>query len=101
MPAHNGTDLVDLSPGLEAVGLVSAAEQLQSLVHVVPGILDLRTEQRDVLRSTEYMSWFYGVAGLVSRWLFSNDLANAQTIVAAETSAHNPFPRGGGRSVHV
>lgn len=36
-----GTHLVDLSPRLEAVALVTAAQQLQSLVHVVPGILDL------------------------------------------------------------
>lgn len=40
IPAH--TDLVDLGPRLEAVALVVAAQQQQRLVHVVPGVLDLK-----------------------------------------------------------
>lgn len=38
-------DLVDLGPCLEVVALVMAAQQLESLVHMVPGILDLMEEQ--------------------------------------------------------
>lgn len=40
------TDLIDLSPCLEVVALIMAAQQLESLAHMVPGILDLMDEWR-------------------------------------------------------
>ena len=39
------TDLVNLSASFKVVAAVPAAQQLQSLVHVVPCILDLRMRQ--------------------------------------------------------
>lgn len=35
------TNLIDLSAGFEVIALITAAEQLKRLVHVVPRILDL------------------------------------------------------------
>lgn len=35
------TDLVDLSAGLKMVALIMAAEKLECLIHMVPGILNL------------------------------------------------------------
>lgn len=35
------TDLINLSPRLEVVAVIMAAQQLQSLGHMIPGILDL------------------------------------------------------------
>lgn len=40
------TDLIDLSPRLEVVALVMAAQQQERLAHMVSGILDLMDEQR-------------------------------------------------------
>lgn len=50
------TDLVDLSPCLEVVALIMAAQQLESLVHMVPGILDLRDERNKRLSPVLVMS---------------------------------------------
>lgn len=50
------TDLVDLSPCLEVVALIMAAQQLESLVHMVPGILDLRDERDKRLSPVLVMS---------------------------------------------
>lgn len=40
------TNLIDLSAGFEVVALITAAEQLKRLVHMVPRILDLGVNMR-------------------------------------------------------
>ncbi len=42
------TDLIDLSPRLEVIALIVAAQQLEGLAHMVPGILDLTDDEREV-----------------------------------------------------
>lgn len=43
---RGGTDLIDLSPRLEVVALITTVQKLQSLVHMVSGILDLMVDWR-------------------------------------------------------
>lgn len=47
------SNLVHFCPGFEVVTLVSAVEQMKSLIHVVPGVLDLDKDkewQRDTVK---------------------------------------------------
>lgn len=46
--ALSSTDLINFSSCFEAVALITAVQQLQSLIHVIPGILDLMENKREV-----------------------------------------------------